>query len=244
MAAAGLALPDMSLSPEDPRPGPPELRVGDREREQTVSTLRDAVAEGRITLAEFDERSSAAYAARTQTELDRLTSDLPVPGAARATPAPAPAARPPGVRDEAFVVAVMGGSERKGRWYPGRQITAFALMGGVDLDLREAVLEGGELAITAVAIMGGIDITVPPGTTVTSTGLAVMGGRAVHVGPPQPGAPRVHVAAWALMGGVDVKEKPLHPPKPPGRHEVHGSARRLTAYARPRPPGRRWTAPG
>jgi Domain of unknown function (DUF1707) len=63
-----------------------QLRVSDAEREAAADRLRAAVAEGRLTLDEGDERLAAAYAARTRAELDPLTADLPEPPAA---PAPA-----------------------------------------------------------------------------------------------------------------------------------------------------------
>ena len=54
-----------------------DLRVGDREREETAEALRHHAAEGRLDPEELDERMGAAYAARTQADLDKLTSDLP-----------------------------------------------------------------------------------------------------------------------------------------------------------------------
>lgn len=54
-----------------------DLRVSDVEREDAVRRLRRAVGEGRLTVAEFDERAVAAYAARTRGELADLTADLP-----------------------------------------------------------------------------------------------------------------------------------------------------------------------
>jgi hypothetical protein len=54
------------------------IRASDSDREHAVEALRGQYAEGRLTLEEFDERTSAAYAARTWTDLRELTSDLPV----------------------------------------------------------------------------------------------------------------------------------------------------------------------
>lgn len=54
-----------------------DMRASDREREATVEILQTALGEGRITMAEFEERVQAAYAARTRRELDALTDDLP-----------------------------------------------------------------------------------------------------------------------------------------------------------------------
>jgi hypothetical protein len=63
--------------------GEPAVRASDAERDQAAEILRTAYAEGRLTRAELDERTGAAYAARTRADLRRLTGDLPgdLPGA-------------------------------------------------------------------------------------------------------------------------------------------------------------------
>jgi Domain of unknown function (DUF1707) len=53
------------------------IRASDQERESVVDVLRDAFTDGRLTLDEFEDRTSAAYAAKTWTDLRELTSDLP-----------------------------------------------------------------------------------------------------------------------------------------------------------------------
>jgi Domain of unknown function (DUF1707) len=54
-----------------------EVRVSDADREDVVRRLLRAVGEGRLDMDEFDERAALAYAARTRSDLDPLTSDLP-----------------------------------------------------------------------------------------------------------------------------------------------------------------------
>jgi Domain of unknown function (DUF1707) len=53
------------------------VRASDAEREQTVAVLQCSFADGRLALAELEERASAAYAARTRAQLRDLTADLP-----------------------------------------------------------------------------------------------------------------------------------------------------------------------
>lgn len=53
--------------------------ASDSEREHVTARLRTAAAEGRLTLAESDERQAAAYAARTRDELVPLLAGLPRP---------------------------------------------------------------------------------------------------------------------------------------------------------------------
>jgi hypothetical protein len=54
------------------------MRASDQDREAVVAVLRDAFTAGRITLEEFGERTSSAYASKTWGELRGLTADLPV----------------------------------------------------------------------------------------------------------------------------------------------------------------------
>jgi hypothetical protein len=66
-------------------PEPHSIRIGNSEREQAVTVLGDHFAQGRLTPDEFEDRMTAAYAARTAADLDRLFDDLPRP-----VPPPAP----------------------------------------------------------------------------------------------------------------------------------------------------------
>jgi Domain of unknown function (DUF1707)/2TM domain len=54
-----------------------DLRVSDAERDRTATLLREHAGEGRLDLAELDERLERAYAARTRGDLAELTRDLP-----------------------------------------------------------------------------------------------------------------------------------------------------------------------
>jgi Domain of unknown function (DUF1707) len=53
------------------------MRASDSDREKVVEILGAAYTEGRLALDEFDDRTTAAYAAKTWGELRQLTSDLP-----------------------------------------------------------------------------------------------------------------------------------------------------------------------
>ncbi|HWG11899.1 MAG TPA: DUF1707 domain-containing protein [Streptosporangiaceae bacterium] len=53
------------------------IRASDHDRESTVEVLREAYTAGRLDLDEFDERTTAAYAAKTWGDLRGLTADLP-----------------------------------------------------------------------------------------------------------------------------------------------------------------------
>jgi hypothetical protein len=186
---------------------PPQLRVSDAEREAAVARLRQAGGEGRLTFEELADRVGRADTARTRADLDALVADLPA-----TRPEAAPAAR----KERRWVVAVMGGAERKGEWRPARHTNVVTVMGGAALDLRNARIDGPELEITAVTVMGGIEVIVPEGVQVEVTGFALLGGNtAPRPGPISPGAPVVRVRAYSFMGGIGVSRKRL-------RRSVHG----------------------
>ena len=65
----------------------PDLRVSDADRESAVDFLKEHYAAGRLSEREFDVRVDAAHRAQYESQLARLTDDLP------AAPLPAPAAR-------------------------------------------------------------------------------------------------------------------------------------------------------
>ena len=201
----------------------PSPRVGDEERAQVVEVLRRHTTDGRLTLDEFSERVGRALAAQSRGDLDQVMADLPVE---EQEEAPAPGREPR--RVTRWVVAVMSGAVRKGRWRTGERVNAVAFMGGCELDFRQAVIEGPEVVVTAVAFMGGIEITVPEGIEVELTGIPIMGGKNIKVAdvPVVPGSPRIVVRAYPFMGGVNVRSKPDAGAREGRRTSRHDASRR------------------
>lgn len=181
--------------------GPLAVRASDAEREHAVAQLREATAEGRLTLDEFSQRVESAYAAKTHDELERLTKDLP----AADTTMPATRRRP-----KRFTVAIFGGVDRKGRWRVARTHWVISFFGGSDLDFGEASLEGGEATVYVLDVFGGTDLYVPEGIEVDFSGFGIFGGVDEHGRdlPPRPGAPVLHVRAFSLFGGTDLWRVP------------------------------------
>jgi hypothetical protein len=70
----------LSADPEDHVATGPDLRIGDSDREAVAALLREHYAEGRLTFDEFTQRLDATFAATTQSQLSRITRDLPHAG--------------------------------------------------------------------------------------------------------------------------------------------------------------------
>ncbi len=177
-------------------------RVSDADRDNAVTLLREHVVVGRLTLDEFSERVGVALRARTRDDIAGAMSDLPVLAVAAEEGSRRRARR--------WFVAVMSRSQAKGRWRLSGRSTAVAVMGGCDMDLRHAEIDGAEVVITALAFWGGIHIVVPEGFDVDLVGLSLMGSRDLRIRnvPRVPGSPRIRVRGFAVMGGIDVKSKP------------------------------------
>lgn len=225
----------MENLPDRPHPHA-HLRASDTDRDQVVDVLRDALMSGRLSQDEHAERLEQTLQARTLGELEPITRDLVVPGQAQS--APLPVTQPsvsnspvpieePADPSQSFdtMVAIFGGGERTGRWRVKRRTNAFAVFGGHDLDMTNAVFEGREVTIYAFAVFGGIDITVPEGVTVRNEGVGIFGGFGARGSDdPNPNAPTVVVKGLALFGGVGGQSSAKRHGKKnkgKGHHELH-----------------------
>lgn len=128
------------------------IRASDAERDEVVGALSTAAAEGRLTLGELSERTEAALTAATRSDLAPLLADLP-----------AGAASPPARAGTRLILGILGGGDHAGRWRVAARCVVINLMGGADLDLRQAIVEGRETEIIVVSVMGGSTIIVPEG---------------------------------------------------------------------------------
>jgi hypothetical protein len=183
----------------------------------TVDALCEHFANDVMSVEEFEQRVDAAHKATSVDELKALLRDLPgaaVPAVRSAGTAPAP--KPPvtaaaHVRDREYMVAVLGGSTRKGGWSPARRNYAVAVMGGCELDFREARLGPGITDLRVFALWGGIEIIVPPGLNVESQGIGLLGGfdYVTDATLGDPNAPTLRVSGLACMGGVEISVR--HP---------------------------------
>jgi hypothetical protein len=112
---------------ESPEPVP--QRIGDAERDQAATYLREALAQGRLEQEEFDERVDRALRAKTQADLDPLFKDLPGPRPGQAMNPAAGFQAPPWQRPEQPAgrdVAVPAGKDVAGRDSTGKVLTVLA----------------------------------------------------------------------------------------------------------------------
>jgi hypothetical protein len=176
------------------------IRVSDAERERTVVALREHLVQGRLSLEEFTNRMTAAYAATTSADLATLESDLPT----SAPPLPERRRRATG-----FLLALFGGTKRAGTFHVREHVICITLFGGTTLDLRGAMLEGDVVNIHSFTMFGGLDVIVPEGVETDLSGLAIFGAKETRGEPGmlRPGAPLVRVNAFVMFGAATVRVK-------------------------------------
>ncbi|MGA2924828.1 MAG: DUF1707 domain-containing protein [Solirubrobacteraceae bacterium] len=195
--------------------GQVELRASDAERELAVDALRTAAADGRLNVEELEDRLRSAYTVVTRRELESLIADVtvrPLDGLRVGMPA-APGARvvtsadAPGTR---WLISIMSGNDRRGRWRIAPRCTVVNVMGGSDLDLSDAELSDRVTQLNVYSVMGGGEVWVPEGVDVHVSKFALMGGNDVHLGDhlPPPGAPVLRVRLVSIMGGCSVRRGP------------------------------------
>ena len=108
---------------------------------------------------------------------------------------------------------VLGGGEYR---YTSKSLKSgklFAFMGGCEIDLRQADIQGDEMVIDVFAMMGGIEIRVPDNWQVIMRGIPIMGGmsnttilkESKEGVSSTPAAKKLIVKGMAIMGGVEVK---------------------------------------
>ncbi|PYO05717.1 MAG: hypothetical protein DMD30_13695 [Gemmatimonadetes bacterium] len=110
------------------------------------------------------------------------------------------------------VVSFLSSNERNGRWQLPRKFRALAVMGNVEIDLREAEIGYGVSVIEAVSVLGNVEITVPPEIAVECDGGGLLGSFTLkYRGPANPAAANrektLRITGSAYAGNVEVVVK-------------------------------------
>lgn len=194
-----------------PLPSSSLSAVGEAERNYVAQVLSEAFAADRISVEELDDRLASMYRATNTQQLGQLLVDPRDPVRSLAQPENASrVAQEFAVPARGVGAAIMGGFQRGAGWVLPRHFKAIAIMGGAELDLRDARIAPGVSEIEVFTLMGGVEVLVPDGVRVEVVGMAVMGGFSVNSSAASlddPNAPLIRISGLAIMAGVDVKRK-------------------------------------
>jgi predicted membrane protein len=100
--------------------------------------------------------------------------------------------------------AILGGFKRKNNSqdFKGGELTA--ILGGCEIDLRDASIKG-EAVIDIFAMMGGIEMRVPEDWTIILEGFPILGGFEDKTHPPKENTKRLVIKGTVIMGGAEIK---------------------------------------
>ncbi|GAA2268724.1 MULTISPECIES: DUF1707 domain-containing protein [Kitasatospora] len=172
----------------------PVHRASHDDREQVVEQLGEAAGDGRIDLAELEERVERAYAAKTYAELAPLTVDL------------LPAADPR-LSGPLELTTLAGSLKQDGYWEVPRQLTARSDKGSIVIDFTEAVCRHREVVLDVDVHMGNVEVVVPRGWSVTTHGVMAGFGSVKNraTDAPAPGSPVLRVLGQVSMSSVRIR---------------------------------------
>jgi len=177
-------------------PNDSHLRMSDRDREQVVARLNDAVGEGRLTIDEFEQRLTGVLGSRTFGEVVPFVADLPATLLS--------AAAPP--RTD---LSVRGSSLRRvGRWVVPARMHIEAHGSRVVLDFTEAIVGSAVVEVDVKVHGSSVRLIVAPGSTVDVGGVSLHGSsaRARHL-PTAPGSAGPHFVVTGVAHGSVVKAR-------------------------------------
>lgn len=178
-------------------------RAGDADRDRVLNALQEAYSEGRLDLAEMQERQERVLRSRYLDELPLVVEDLPQSSLIQAQPAARPQPAVPEAKG-GFSLAIMSGrSIRVARGT--RTMSGFAWWGGNEIDLTDAMGPGSVVTLTLHAVMGGNTIRVPEGVRVVDQSLAIMAGNDVKEAQGDGSNGTLVLKGFLFWAGNDVK---------------------------------------
>ena len=190
--------------------------LGPEARQKTIDVLRESFAGDEIDLEEFEQRVELVLRAESVEQLrailaDLPTANLPVPYVELASRSTFPSEIPGHSLSVGIInggtVGIIGVGKRVGAWVPARHNWVVTVIGGYDLDFREAQLGPGVTEVHVLAVIGKIKVLVPPDVRVECSGISIIGGfdhKQTVTSTTDPAAPVIRVNGVGVLGGADV----------------------------------------
>lgn len=131
-------------------------------------------------------------------------------------------------RERGGVLALLSGQSRRGLWEVPRHLRVLAVFGSVELDLREALIPGGEVEIEIQAYFGSVQVLLPPGVRVTLEGEALAGDYSLRSDPTvdlPPDAPHIRLTGGAHFASVECEARYAGEGKRAARRRIRSGTR-------------------
>jgi hypothetical protein len=197
---------------QDPSPAG-NIRVGHRERDAVAAVLQEAAGDGRLSMAELDDRLEAALQAKTYADLDPLVADLSVEPPSRTLSTDRPQVQhPPAAgysrEDPLRLDGGMGSEKRRGVWTVPPFMLINQGMGTVKLNCLEATPAAQLIEIQVVGGAGSIVLVLPDGWAADTDRLSqAWGSKSVKV-PREPALGKPLLVIYGSLGLGSFKVRP------------------------------------
>ncbi|MEJ7651398.1 MAG: DUF1707 domain-containing protein [Nakamurella sp.] len=162
-----------------------QVRISDADRERAAQLLQQALTEGRISIAELDERMQQLYEARFANDLEAPFVDLPSSPVAALAPFTGPVggvlAGAPTASDPGDVVTLSTGwatLKRDGRWVVPARLSVEVSAGSMVLDCTQAQIPHRVVSIGVSVRSGSFKLILGPGMTADINGISLKSGTA------------------------------------------------------------------
>ena len=196
---------------QDPSPAG-NIRVGHRERDAVAAVLQEAAGDGRLSMAELDDRLDAALQAKTYADLDPLVADLSVELPSRTLSSDRPQAQhPPAAgysrEDPLRLDGGMGTEKRRGVWTVPPFMLINQGVGSVKLNCLEATPAAQLIEVQVIGGAGSIVLVLPDGWAADTDRLSKSwGSKSVKVPrDPAPGKPLLVIYGSLGLGSFKVR---------------------------------------
>ncbi|BBF98976.1 MULTISPECIES: DUF1707 SHOCT-like domain-containing protein [Pseudonocardia] len=181
-----------------------EIRISDADRERAAERLNRAMAEGRISVDELEERLRTVYAARFGADLVPVLDDLPGDPLNLSADILATPVGPPTV-----LRGGLGALKRRGQWNVPARLRVQSSFGPVLLDFCEAELPSPVVEVELELGAGSARLLVPDDATADVDGLESSFGsvRSKIAARPVHGRPHFRIYGRTSAGSVTVRTR-------------------------------------
>ena len=180
-------------------------------RDEAIDTLSTQYANDEFDLSEYERRIELVHKAETVADVAAATqTSSNSNNKALARREQTALAQKGNVPKRQSLAAVFGGVSKKGSWVVPRKLRLWTMMGGAELDFREAQFGPGVSELRVSAMMGGVSIIVPPNIRTEVHGSGFFGSfEGEDNDATDPDAPVLRITGFAFMGGVEVSEQKI-----------------------------------
>lgn len=183
-------------------------------RSEIIDQLVMNYSHGELSYEAFERRLDQAMESQCHQTLVELAKDLPLTVDKAFVESKkqdlAPNIVSGETEDVEHMINVFSGNNRSGAWTVPKEIRAFSLFSGCDIDLTDAKFTQTELRIKIFSLFSGSNIYIPENVNVISKAFCIFGGidyqTATQVNP-HIVTPTITIEGVCIFSGIDIKVK-------------------------------------